>query len=191
MMWPLLIGGGVAAWKLWPKLCTNSEVQVEAQKLVKAWTDLDLASATAMKEGKLQPNSTFVTQMAVLKANIESWYSIKILGDLNKIGTAGPNTLACKYRDEGTNLSKDIVQLSSDFARLSGYESPVKTPPMEDGWFTQLVPWALLAGGGYLVYKIMTRGGGETIPRAQLPQYAGGKRRLRLPGSKLPGRYRP
>lgn len=170
----MLIGGAVA-WKLWPKLCTNSEVQVEAQKLVKAWTDLDLASATAMKEGKLQPTSTFVSQMAVLKANIESWYNIKILGDLNKTGTAGPNTLACKYRDEGVNLSKDIVRLSTDFARLSGYESPIKEPPISGDWIEWVIPVALLVGGGYLIYKGMTKS--DTIPRDELPQYAGGTRK--------------
>lgn len=70
-------------------------------------------------------------------------------------------------------------QLGGQLAAVTGGSNPVTVAMPKEWSIGDLVFWAALIGGGYLVYKwvIALSPADDVIPRQRLPRYAGGSRR--------------
>lgn len=109
------------------------------------------------------------------------------------IASAATWTVLCDLEPAFRTALNNLASASARWAKLSGRADPVSAfkalvdqayPPAGWGLFDYL-KWALIIGGGYLVYKTLMGdrplsslfGDDEEIPRHKLPRYAGGSRR--------------
>jgi len=176
MVWlPWMLGGAAAAFglkSLGEQTCDPGDVLSKIKNLLNAKTTFDQVLGNAYLSGQIT-DPVFYARATNLVAAINN-SPVMALAMASTIPF--DTTSACQAQNEAAALSQQLVDLSNEFSRMTGMSPPVPVPPvvgtpMSTG---SLLTLALLVGGGYLVYRYMTKG--EFIPKKLLPRYAGGSR---------------
>ena len=182
MAWPLLLKIGLgagAAW--WATSCSWRDGLAKYKRNKDAYTNLDKAGGNAMLAGKLPANHTLVTRIETFKTEFQKLgVMVEAMDSINPLGV--PNMSACALVQRCEEDSKQLVVFGAELASAAGIENPVPSPPVPTEWTLQdTLKYGVYIVGGYYLLKsfgVLKDMFSDEIPRAQLPRYAGGRRKL-------------